>query len=171
MRHNRIHILPVLTAVLFLAAAFPAPAQTSIYSFDKKSPDLIKKTYGTPILEDAKAEFTPSYTLQYKNFCVYLDPDDYALVGFETESPDFVMLTGFVSGGIKVGDKISKLNGIEKKDPYFNKAGNGLKTPAIETQLCGKIATHILFEQTTEKYYFYVVNGIIKAMGYYSEYE
>ena len=63
-----------------------------------------------------------------------------------------------------------KLAGIEKKVPEYNRSANALKTPKTETELWTHTATHIIFEDTQDPYLFYVVNGTIKAIGYYSIY-
>ena len=91
MRHNRIHILPVLTAVLFLAAAFPAPAQTSIYSFDKKSGELegillsltaCVRADGTVSLEEAEA--LPTFTWRFRQEGGYR----FRVIRADREAPD-----------------------------------------------------------------------------------
>ena len=166
------HITVILAVLLPFLATATMYAQTtvSIWSFSGKSPEQIKETYGVPVLEDLNKEQSPFHYLEYKDFHVSLEPEDNMLVGFETDNPRFVFLTGLIDGGVKVGDKISKLAGIEKKVPEYNRSANALKTPKTETELWNHTATHIIFEDTQDPYLFYVVNGTIKAIGYYSIY-
>ena len=101
--------------LFFLACGLSAMAQQDIKVFHKIGPDAILQ-----MLDDANLtwwDFCPNLVLGTKDekSCdpsVCLDDKTYSLIGFYTEKSDYVILSDVVSGGIKVGDKISKYTSV-----------------------------------------------------------
>lgn len=155
--------------LLFFLTCFmslPVLAQTDIKSFQGKTPEMIIKEYGDPLNEDLIPDQS-YYVLKYESFSIALERDTYILDEFITSSSQFKFLCGIVDGGVKVGDPIQKLQTIDKKYTE-DKAGNELKTPRITAPLVNHEANYILFEQDTERFYFYVKDGIIQEIGYFT---
>ena len=156
----------ILLFYLSLFLSLPVLAQTDFRSFDGKTPGMIIKEYGDPLNEDLIPDQS-FYILKYESFSIALEPDTYILDEFITSSSQFKFLCGIVDGGVKVGDPIQKLQTIDKKYTE-DKAGNELKTPRITPPLVNHEANYILFEQDTERFYFYVKDGIIQEIGYFT---
>ena len=156
----------ILLFYLSLFLSLPVLAQTDFRSFDGKTPGMIIKEYGDPLNEDLIPDQS-FYILKYESFSIALERDTYILDEFITSSSQFKFLCGVVDGGVKVGDPIQKLQTIDKKYTE-DKAGNELKTPRITPPLVNHEANYILFEQDTERFYFYVKDGIIQEIGYFT---
>ena len=155
--------------LLFFLTCFmslPVLAQTDIKSFQGKTPEMIIKEYGDPLNEDLIPDQS-YYVLKYESFTIVLEPETFTIDEFVTATSQFKFLCGIVVGGVKVGDSINKLQTIDKKYTE-DKAGNELKTPRITAPLVNHEANYILFEQDTERFYFYVKDGIIQEIGYFT---
>ena len=156
----------ILLFYLSLFLSLPVLAQTDFRSFEGKTPEMIIKEYGKPLNEDLMPD--PSfYVLKYESFTIVLEIESFFIDEFVTASSQFSFLCGIVDGGVKVGDPIQKLQTIDKKYTE-DRAGNGLKTPKITAPLVNHEANYILFEQDPERFYFYVKDGIIQEIGYFT---
>ena len=156
----------IITAIAALfVTAFTASAQ-KFETFSGKTPEKVKQQYGTPVLEDAYS-MSESYLLKYKDFSITFAQGSNYIEEFRTDNKKFIFLSSVLGGGVKVGDKVSKLSSIPLSK-LKNKSGNKIKTPKFEVDLgdgnATKNATHVLFEEESERYYFYAENGVIKII-------
>ena len=139
-----------------------------MYWFDGKTPEQIKAIYGKPQHEDPVND-SESYCLRYNDFFVALDPGNYTVDEFATNNSKFVFLENTVTGGVKVGDPISKLSGIENRIKYdVNKYEDRLKTPKEPIQVFKKISNYVVLESADVSFYFCVENGKIAEIGYFT---
>lgn len=110
-------VLIIIAAIL----THTSMAQTDIKLFDGIGPDaVIDKLCDLDCYTDVEDFFSLSWAEcddgliledpsgQYIDPIVVLADGTYSLIGFETSSSEFLFLTDYVSGGIKVGDNISK---------------------------------------------------------------
>ena len=73
---------------------------------------------------------------------------------FSIEDSRFPVITNYIAGGVRVGEKISKLDSCEYGKPVFKKT---LKDGSKEYSLWG---------DSYDPVYFYVKNGIIESIVY-----
>ena len=105
----------MMMTLFLLAFSLSAMAQKDIKVFHKIGPDAILRQLGDASL--SFWDFSPNLVLGTKDekSCdpsVCIDNKTYSLTGFYTEKSDYVVLSDMVSGGIKVGDKISKYTSV-----------------------------------------------------------
>ena len=104
-------ILSILIAIMM--SVLSAYAQIDITQFNKVGPEAISALLGNPpeqwednlypdclILGDEEyIEGVCSF-----NARIVLDDKNYSLIGFNTNSPNYCVLSDYISGGVKVGD-------------------------------------------------------------------
>ncbi len=78
------------------------------------------------------------------------------LTSFDLENNRFPALTNYIEGGIRVGDKFSKLDKFEYGKPVF------------KDKLEDGTAVYILWEDSYDQVYISVKDGIIKSIVYLS---
>jgi hypothetical protein len=146
----------LITAIIL--AVVPGYAQRDIKAINKVSDAQLRKILGNP--EKFEEEPLECYYF-YKNATVVITKKTRILESFQTDSPDYCILTKYISGGIKVGDSISKLQKINfaKTDYGRNNTKNALTfiPDAPEGDY-----NYSVFEREFKTVYFRIENGIIK---------
>lgn len=154
--------------------SFSAYAQRDIKTLDGKTAQQIINIIGTPDSKDF-GESLPEYDcLEYKDTyiaIVHLGIDGKTTIidSFKTSSKKYCVLSHLVSGGIKVGDSLSKLQSIDfASTPYGRKKqANALKAfTECEYTIYGYDVNYVIYEQEYSSIYFAVQNGVIKAWSY-----
>ena len=109
----------------------PCFAQRDIKDFNKIGTERIIKILGTPepVDEVLQLVFPDLVFLHYKSCAMEINKDGYELNRFNTESPDFCVLSDYISGGFKVGDPVSKLKSFDFAKSKYGRdiPGNALK--------------------------------------------
>ena len=169
MINMKIFVFIIVTALMSL----PCLAQRDIKTFDNMSPDEVKVLYGTPLVDDDSFSSYSAYIIFYEHFrffyhvAIVSGQERYVLDGFDTDSPQFRILSDYIDGGIKVGDSLERLQSIDfQNSPYGrNKAANALK-PTSHYDVMGRyLANYIAFEEQHAYLLFYIEDGIIKAFA------
>ena len=81
------------------------------------------------------------------------------------------MLSNFIAGGVRVGDKLSKIRNFDfSKTKYGrNKVENGLKTTDFAFKILDKYpVNYVIFEKEGTIVFLCVQHGIIKAISFIS---
>ena len=88
----------------------------------------------------------------------------YVLDGFETESPDFCILSDCFPGGIKVGDRLERLKQLDFVHTRYGKgrAKNGLRLAGNHSEL----DEYIIFGEEYNSFYLYVKDGIVQSISW-----
>lgn len=118
----------ILFFTFIIAFTLPCFAQRDIKTFNKIGIEGIIRILGNP---SGTEGFEDSIDiLEYPEetrFCV--DENTRELVGFNTISPEFCILSDYVKGGFKVGDKFSK---VQAFDFVHSKYGKNRKENALK---------------------------------------
>ena len=164
-------ILSILIAIMM--SVLSAYAQIDIKQFNKVGPEAVSALLGNPpeqwednlypdclILGDEEyIEGVCSF-----NARIVLDDKNYSLIGFNTNSPNYCVLSDYISGGVKVGDPISKMESYHFVHTKYgrNKDSNAfhLLTSMGETKEYGVFLDEFQF------LFFYVSNGIILSIAF-----
>ena len=119
----------IITIIICLITIIPCFAQRDIKVFNRIGRDRIIKILGTPDPADPDDDLLPEIlVIRYKNTVIEIDKDSGEISRFITSSPEFCILSNYVSGGFKVGDPVSKLKSFDfAKSKYGrNNPGNAL---------------------------------------------
>ena len=137
----------------------PCFAQRDIKDFNKIGTERIIKILGTPepVDEVLQLVFPDLVFLHYKSCAMEINKDGYELNRFNTESPDFCVLSDYISGGFKVGDPVSKLKSFDfAKSKYGrNNPGNAL------TRLNEAKEYYVAYQEEYYHLYFEIKDGFI----------
>jgi len=166
----------ILLAVLLLPMT--ATGQTDIKKFLHMSPTQVQKTLGYPQTALATTWVQDEYTgngvyLVEKATNEPYDPaislaktsSGYTLEMFSTSKPDFLFLTNYIRGGVKVGDDISKVRNYKFSGTKFgrNKPGNNCRQAGeVEGQNCW-----IIFGEEAEYIQILTQGSTIVSIGYF----
>ena len=164
-------ILSILIAIMM--SVLSAYAQIDIKQFNKVGPEAISALLGNPpeqwednlypdclILGDEEyIEGVCSF-----NARIVLDDKNYSLIGFNTNSPNYCVLSDYISGGVKVGDPISKM---ENYDFVHTKYGRNKDSNAFRLLTSmGETKEYGVFLDEFQFLFFYVSNGIILSIAF-----
>ena len=161
--------------ILILTAAFltavTAYAQRDIKTLEGKTGSQITRLTETPSSTDLGKTFSYLDIYKYKDTEFAIDRDSKTLDSFETTSDKYCVLSNLISGGIKVGDSLSKLQGFNfAKSKYGrNKPSNGLKnvnTSEFRYPIFGNLANYVVYEDEYQTIFISVKNGRITAWAY-----
>ena len=157
----------ILSMAVLLAASFAASAQVldfyvgadvnGIDCFTKCNYDKFVSVFGKPDkyekFGDAEDEEEMSEVYYFgESYFVFQNNGD--LHHFAIEDKRFAALTKFIKGGVRVGDKISRLDNIIYGKPKFlNKMPDGK-------------SRFVLWETSYDPVYFHVKDGIILCIVY-----
>ena len=137
----------------------PCFAQRDIKDFNKIGTERIIKILGTPepVDEVLQLVFPDLVFLHYKSCAMEINKDGYELNRFNTESPDFCVLSDYISGGFKVRDPVSKLKSFDfAKSKYGrNNPGNAL------TRLNEAKEYYVAYQEEYYHLYFEIKDGFI----------
>lgn len=154
----------VLRKLFFLAMCVTLSisgfAQRDIKTFDKIGRDAIIAILGQPdgnlywggVMEGADA-------VQYPDTYVCLDESTSELVGFNTTSPEFCVLSDYIQGGFKVGDSFAKLKNFDFVHSKYgkNRPGNALELVDSSAER----DYYAAYGQERKMFFFSVKDGVI----------
>lgn len=110
--------------------AVPCLAQRDIKTLDKIGRAAIVDMVGQPDGKEYWGGVMEGYdAIQYPDTYICLDENTFELVGFNTTSPAFCMLSDYISGGFKVGDSLNRLKSFDFVHSKYgkNRSGNALE--------------------------------------------
>lgn len=159
----------ILTTLILVTCA--AHAQRDIKTLEGKTSSQITKLTGTPSSTDLGKTFSYLDIYEYKDTKFAIDRDSKTIDSFETTSNKYCILSDLISGGIKVGDCLSKLQGFDFARSKYgrNKSSNALKnvnTSEFRYPIFGNMANYVVNESEYETIFFSVKNGKITAWAY-----
>ena len=156
----------IIIIAVCLVMATPCFAQWDIKVFDKIGKDAIISLLGTPEPEKKYGGFMDGvidvdyfYSTQYPGTVFVLDENTLELVGFNTDSPAFCVLSDYIPGGFKVGDSLEKLQSFD-----FAHSVYGKNKPENALTLIDSTSERDYYEvygQEMMFFFFSVKNGII----------
>lgn len=104
----------IMTLIICALVSIPVFAQRDIKTFDKIGGDAIIAILGQPDGKEYWGDIMEGYeAIQYPDTYICLDEDTSELVGFNTSSPSFCILSDHIPGGFKVGDRFEKLRAFD----------------------------------------------------------
>lgn len=169
-----------ITTMLLTVCAF---GQTDIKIFKKMSPTQISKTLGLAYSTNAETaqkayweEFNyvgDQMVLRDKATKGIYDPgiallksngSTYSLYLFVTSKPEYLFLTNYINGGVRVGDKLSKVKNVNFANTKYgrNKAKNNC---TLDESINGT-DYYTIFGEEMEFILLKVENGIITTIAY-----
>ena len=153
--------------ILIILAVFlslPGFAQRDIKTFDKIGRDAIIAIVGQPDGNEYWGGIMDGYeAIQYPDTYICLDEETSELVGFNSTSSSFCVLSDFIRGGFKVGDSFAKLKRFDFVHSKYgkNRAGNALKLVDSTEER----DYYVAYQKERKVFYFVVKNGVIKEIS------
>ena len=160
------YIIILITLFLPLAAF----AQRNIKTFEGKTTSAVTDLIGRPLVlleGDDTTEDADILTYQDTRLAIYKNTR--GLDFFETTSNKYCIFSHLISGGIKVGDSLTRLQSIDfAKTAYGrSKSSNRLKTfDSFSYEVFGHPANYVVYESEYCSVYFCVENNTIAAWSY-----
>lgn len=151
--------------ILFLIVylSIPGFAQRDIKTFDKIGRDAIIAIVGQPDGKEYWGGIMDGYeAIQYPDTYICLDEETSELVGFNSTSSSFCVLSDFIRGGFKVGDSLAKLKNFDFVHSKYgkNRAGNALKL--IDSNKDRDY--YGAYQEERKSFFFVVKKGVIKEI-------
>lgn len=162
----------IILTILTILTAVPAMAQKDLSELNGMTDGQVKKTYGQPKEYTANHEYTMSSYFRYDDMEIFYTQSHESIDCFDISSDRVKVLSNFIAGGVRVGDKLSKIQNFDfSKTKYGrNKDGNGLKTTDFAFNILDKYpVNYVIFEEEGTTVYLCVQNGIIKAISFISK--
>lgn len=118
----------VILFALCVITTIPAFAQRDIKTFDRIGLNAIISILGPHEGEDGMYDDEVLIHYEEGDTCICLNTTTYELLGFNTDSPSFCVLSDYVPGGFKVGDSFEKLRSFDFVHSSYgkNRPGNAL---------------------------------------------
>lgn len=161
----------IILTILTILTVIPAMAQKDLSELNGMTDGQVKKTYGRPKEYTANHEYTMSSYFRYDDMEIFYTQSHKSIDCFDISSARVKVLSNFIAGGVKVGDKLSKIQNFDfSKTKYGrNKVENGLKTTDFAFNILDKYpVNYVIFEEEGTKVYLCVQNGIIRAISFIS---
>ena len=135
----------------------PCYAQQDIKIFDRIGHDGIVKILGQPISTDGMDGLE---LLEYPgNTYICIHEETGELYGFNTDSSKYCILSDFIRGGFKVGDKFSK---VQKFDFVHSKYGRNRPENALKLiDSTSERDYYVVYSEEWHSFFFSVNNGVI----------
>lgn len=158
----------IVLITLFLP--FAAFAQRDIKTFEGKTTAAVIDLIGKPLVlleDDDTTEDADVLTCQDTRLA--LNKNTRGLVFFETASSKYCIFSLLISGGIKVGDSLARLQSIDFSQTAYgrSKPSNRLKTfDSFSYEVFGHPANYVVYESEYCSVYFCVENNTIAAWSY-----
>ena len=170
----------IITWAVCMLATIPCFAQRDIKWFDQKTPEQIIAEYGTPTTMDLsgaeRSDYMCDFALFYPHFEILLnkffqDSRQSYIEVFATDSPDFVVLSDIIPGGIRVGDTISKLQSFDFSATKAgrNRPENNLRKEELECGFGDYPEHYAVLSLESQWVGIDAENGIIKSWSLFSK--
>ena len=167
-------ILSILIAIMM--SVLSAYAQIDIKQFNKVGPEAVSALLGNPPEQWRDDVYTDSWILGDEEYLsgicsfgarIVLDYDDNALLGFDTKSPNYIFLSDYIIGGVRVGDSISKVEAYDFVHTEYgrNKESNALKKYADYPD---GTTYYTIFDEELQVIYIGVENNTIIDISFYT---
>lgn len=156
----------IIILAVCLMAAVPCFAQWDIKTFDRIGKNAIIQILGVPEPEMKYGGFMDDvivvdymYSTQYPGTVFILDEGTLELVGFNTDSPAFCVLSDYVPGGFRVGDSFEKLQNFDFVHSAYgkNRSGNALNLYDSSSER----DYYVAYDLERKFFFFSVKNGVI----------
>ena len=169
-----------LLLLSLLAAILPTRAQhvrnkpfDPTLNPERLTPDEIIRLLGKPeqidsaLIDDGLGVFYPDARFYFYESYDPARPEKepvYVWDGFETESPDFCILSDCFPGGIKVGDRLEGLKQLDFVHTRYGKgrAKNGLRLTGNYSEL----DEYSIFGEEYDSFYLHVKDGIVQRISW-----
>ena len=161
----------IILTLLTILAVVPAMAQKDLSELNGMTDSQVKKAFGQPKEYTANHEYTMSSYFRYDDMEIFYTQSHESIDCFDISSARVKVLSNFIAGGVRVGDKLSKIRNFDfSKTKYGrNKVGNGLKATDFAFNILDKYpVNYVIFDKEGTKVYLCVQNGIIKAISFIS---
>jgi len=155
-------------AVCLMTAA-PCFAQWDIKIFDGIGKDAIIQILGVPDSDQRRTDWTDDcividyrYSAEYPGTSMILEEETLELIGFNTESPAFCILSDYIPGGVKVGDGLAKLQSFDFVHTAYGKDNPGNALKLIDSS--SERDYYEIYGKERVSFRFCIKNGIIIGM-------
>lgn len=162
----------VVLAVVALLAVIPAAAQKDLSQLNKMTDAQIKNTFGQPKKYTDEHEYTGGSFFEYDDMRIFFchsENNSVRLIDcFQICSSRVKLLSNFITGGVKVGDRFSKIENFDFSKTRYGRgnAANGLKETDFAYHILDKYpVNYVIFSEEMVSVYLCVQNGVIKAMS------
>ena len=149
--------------IIGVMLGIPGFAQRDIKTLDKIGRDAIIAIVGQPdgkeywggIMDGCEA-------IQYPDTYICLDEKTSELIGFNSISSSFCVLSDYIRGGFKVGDSLAKLKSFDFVHSKYgkNRAGNALKLVDSNEER----DYYVAYQEERTNFFFVVKKGVIKEI-------
>lgn len=149
--------------IIGVMLGIPGFAQRDIKTLDKIGRDAIIAIVGQPdgkeywggIMDGCEA-------IQYPDTYICLDEKTSELIGFNSISSSFCVLSDYIRGGFKVGDSLAKLKSFDFVHSKYgkNRAGNALKLVDSNEER----DYYGAYQEERTNFFFVVKKGVIKEI-------
>ena len=149
--------------IIGVMLGIPGFAQRDIKTLDKIGRDAIIAIGGQPdgkeywggIMDGCEA-------IQYPDTYICLDEKTSELIGFNSISSSFCVLSDYIRGGFKVGDSLAKLKSFDFVHSKYgkNRAGNALKLVDSNEER----DYYGAYQEERTNFFFVVKKGVIKEI-------
>ena len=153
----------IIIIAVCVAITTPCIAQRDIKTFDRIGREAIIAILGEPDGKEYWGGVMEGYdAVQYPDTYICLDEDTDELVGFNTNSPDFCVLSDFIAGGFRVGDSFEKLKTFDFVHSRYgkNRVGNALKLLDSSTER----DYYIIYSKERKRFYFKTIVFVVKIL-------
>ena len=165
-----------LCFIVFVTISTTMSAQIDIKQFNKVGPEAVSTLLGNPpeqwednLYPDCLILGDEEYIEGVCSFGarIVLDYDDNALLGFDTKSPNYIFLSDYIIGGVRVGDSISKVEAYDFVHTEYgrNKESNALKKYADYPD---GTSYYTIFDEELQVIYIGVENNTIIDISFYT---
>jgi hypothetical protein len=164
-----INIKSFLSIITLSVIYISAYAQRDIKTLEGLTNEEIIQVLGAPASADLGDSFSDVDIYEYPDTRFGILKNSKKIEFFTTKSAKYCILSDIVSGGIRVGDSITKLINIDfTKCAYGrNKKSNALKdSPKLVHDLIGYASNYVIFEDEYHSIYITIKDDKVIAWGF-----
>lgn len=157
----------------FLCLSFFMFGQTDIKSLEGKTTKQIIKVMGNPTEQDSNQTESNLDILTYSNSRIGYNTKSKKIEFFETTSNKYSVLSGDVSGGIRVGMSLSNLKKTKYAKSVYgrNKSKNELRKLSNDEQpydILGYDSNYVIYSDEYHTIYLYINNDKVVGWLYHT---
>jgi len=156
----RLVMKKLIFLMLCVVISIPGNAQRDIKTLDRIGRNAIIAILGQPDGKEYWGGIMDGYeTIQYPDTYICLDESTSELVGFNSTSSSFCVLSDYFAGGIKVGDSFETISGYDFVHTKYGKDRTGNKLTLVDSS--DERDYYEAFGEERKSFYFVVKKGTI----------
>ena len=162
----------IVFAIIAMFAVIPAAAQKDLSQLERMTDAQIKSTYGQPREYTSEHVYTGGSFFEYDDMRKFFDYSEHnsarSICAFQISSSRVKLLSNFITGGVKVGDRFSKIENFDFSKTRYGRGNtaNGLKETDFAYDILDKYpVNYVIFSEEMVSVYLCVQNGVFKAIS------